>query len=219
MSGFEFASVKRAGMAKKRKSEVDLDAERTLYSSFVSAANAVSQLYTQASQQQRRAAATASRQTLERIICFVLKESAENSTLNSSALLQYLQQEYESVDTCEHPSQHNPVYQLLPVPSHGVSVPSALDGGNQDCNLKHPRAGNLSGAFTSPSRRGTTEMETTETERHVMECSLPNCSVLPSENHNQQPQVLAAPPQPDAKGFAALGQLYGLTYQRTFGPF
>jgi hypothetical protein len=43
---------------------LDLDAERTLYSSFVSAANSISQLYTQAVQQQRRASAAASRQTL-----------------------------------------------------------------------------------------------------------------------------------------------------------
>jgi hypothetical protein len=55
-------------MGKKRRAEVlDLDAERTLYSSFVSAANSISQLYTQAVQQQRRASAAASRQTLVRL--------------------------------------------------------------------------------------------------------------------------------------------------------
>lgn len=51
-------------MGKKRKHELDIDVERTMYSSFVSAANAVSQLYTQGVQQQRRAAAAASRATL-----------------------------------------------------------------------------------------------------------------------------------------------------------
>lgn len=51
-------------MGKKRKHELDADVERTMYSSFVSAANAVSQLYTQGVQQQRRAAAAASRATL-----------------------------------------------------------------------------------------------------------------------------------------------------------
>lgn len=51
-------------MGKKRRCEVDLDAERTLYTSFVQAANSISQLYTSAVQQQRRASAAASRQTL-----------------------------------------------------------------------------------------------------------------------------------------------------------
>jgi hypothetical protein len=51
-------------MGKKRKLEVDVEAERSLYSSFVQAANAVSQLYTQGVQQQRRAAAAASKATL-----------------------------------------------------------------------------------------------------------------------------------------------------------
>lgn len=51
-------------MGKKRKLEVDIEAERSLYSSFVQAANAVSQLYTQGVQQQRRAAAAASKATL-----------------------------------------------------------------------------------------------------------------------------------------------------------
>lgn len=40
--------------SKKRKQEADSDAERTLYGSFVHAANAVSQLYTQAQQQHNR---------------------------------------------------------------------------------------------------------------------------------------------------------------------
>lgn len=51
-------------MGKKRKLEVDIEAERTMYSSFVQAANAVSQLYTQGVQQQRKSAAAASKATL-----------------------------------------------------------------------------------------------------------------------------------------------------------
>eukprot|EP00955_Chlamydomonas_euryale_P101252 365333-Chlamydomonas_euryale.AAC.17 len=55
----------RAGMGKKRKLEVlDPDAEKTLYTSFVTAANSISSLYTQAVQQQRKSSAAASRLTL-----------------------------------------------------------------------------------------------------------------------------------------------------------
>lgn len=49
---------------KKRRAEVDLDAERTLYGSFSHAASAMSQLYSQAVQQQRKASAAASRHIL-----------------------------------------------------------------------------------------------------------------------------------------------------------
>jgi hypothetical protein len=51
-------------MGKKRKYELDLEVERTMYGSFATAANAISQLYTQAVQQQKRAAVAASRSTL-----------------------------------------------------------------------------------------------------------------------------------------------------------
>jgi hypothetical protein len=54
-------------MGKKRRSEVvDLESERTLYGSFVASANALSQLYSSAVGQQRRASAAASKQTLVR---------------------------------------------------------------------------------------------------------------------------------------------------------
>jgi hypothetical protein len=56
-------------MGKKRKSEVDLDAERTLYSSFSAAANSISQLYTQAVHQQRKATSVAAKQAIVSHCC------------------------------------------------------------------------------------------------------------------------------------------------------
>lgn len=65
MESFRTLVVMSFNRSKKRKySEQDLEAERTLYSAFSTAANAVSQLYTQAVQQQRRATAQATRATL-----------------------------------------------------------------------------------------------------------------------------------------------------------
>ena len=43
------------GMTKKRKPELDLDVERNLHSSFVTAANSISHLFTQAIQQNKKA--------------------------------------------------------------------------------------------------------------------------------------------------------------------
>ena len=42
-------------MTKKRKAELDLDVERNLHSSFVTAANSISHLFTQAIQQNKKA--------------------------------------------------------------------------------------------------------------------------------------------------------------------
>ena len=53
-------------MGKKRKSELDLDLEQNMHTSFVAAANSISQLYTQAIQQQKRAQAEGARQALVR---------------------------------------------------------------------------------------------------------------------------------------------------------
>lgn len=54
----------RTGGKKRKLAIVDEQFERTAYSSFVQAANSVSQLYQQSVQTQRKSAATATRQTL-----------------------------------------------------------------------------------------------------------------------------------------------------------
>ncbi len=57
------------GKKRARLDAIDVESERTLYSSFVAAANSMSQLYSQAVQQQRKASAGASRQTLVSARC------------------------------------------------------------------------------------------------------------------------------------------------------
>ena len=51
-------------MTKKRKAELDLDVERNLHSSFVTAANSISHLFTQAIQQNKKAQAAGAQQAL-----------------------------------------------------------------------------------------------------------------------------------------------------------
>lgn len=149
-------------MGKKRKYELDLDAERTLYSSFVSAANSVSQLYTQGLQQQRKAAASAARQTLERVICFVLRECGDSQVVSKAVLLEFLQQEYQNVDVQEvnNTSIMQPVH-LAPATTHNVVQPE--DGTDPLDTFKGPR---FPFALTSPPRRnqvpGCAAMDTQE---------------------------------------------------------
>lgn len=51
-------------MTKKRKAESSLEVERNLHSSFVTAANSISQLFTQAIQQHKKAQVDGAQQAL-----------------------------------------------------------------------------------------------------------------------------------------------------------
>lgn len=54
-------------MTKKRKAETSLEVERNLHSSFVTAANSISQLFTQAIQQHKKAQVDGAQQALVRL--------------------------------------------------------------------------------------------------------------------------------------------------------
>ncbi|KAL6784184.1 hypothetical protein ACKKBG_A05140 [Auxenochlorella protothecoides x Auxenochlorella symbiontica] len=78
---------------KKRKPEADLEAERSLYASFATAANSVSQLYSLALGQQARYRDEGARQSLERVYEWLCKEHGNSSTLPTAALMDFLRQE------------------------------------------------------------------------------------------------------------------------------
>lgn len=167
-------------MGKKRRADaVDLDAERTLYSTFVAAANSMSQLYSQAVQQQRKSSAAASRQTLERMLGFLLREYAGSDVIPKAAILQFLQQEYENVEGSENLPHQFPV-QFLPAVSQGhmpgeenqqphavpmadpLACKPAHVPGRQFLSPSAKRANSSTGPISSYSA-----METTEHDRHM----------------------------------------------------
>eukprot|EP00879_Flechtneria_rotunda_P004602 GHRR01004858.1.p1 GENE.GHRR01004858.1~~GHRR01004858.1.p1 ORF type:complete len:210 (+),score=82.70 GHRR01004858.1:243-872(+) len=151
-------------MGKKRKYESVLDAEceRTMYSSFVTAANAVSQLYTQGVQQQRRAAAAASKATLEKVVSFVLRENGGQEHISKAALLQFLQHEYENADSQEVPAPQ-PQMQFMPFAPPGTA---GQDSG-QDVQHKQPNR-QLSGSMSaSPLHRS--RMAGVDDQQHIQQ--------------------------------------------------
>lgn len=178
-------------MGKKRRIDaVDLDAERTLYSSFVSAANSMSQLYSQAVQQQRKSSAAASRQTLERVLGFVLKEYGNSDMVPKAAILQFLQQEYEAVDGSEHLPHQFPV-QLLPTMTQGPGDAhhhhASLDAHACKPSVRSPLLSpNSKRANQSMSSPHFSAMDTAEHERHSgMEASMVQ-GVTPGHSHEAQ---------------------------------
>eukprot|EP00951_Prasinocladus_malaysianus_P044785 scaffold584165_cov55-Prasinocladus_malaysianus.AAC.1 len=70
-------------MGKKRKPECDLEVERGLYSSFRTAANAVTQLYSQSVHMQRRSYEAGSRASLALLLLDPLESCAELAQLSS----------------------------------------------------------------------------------------------------------------------------------------
>lgn len=88
-------------MTKKRKAELDLDVERNLHSSFVTAANSISHLFTQAIQQNKKAQAAGAQQALERQIGWLLKEYGNAQYIPMNVLLAHLQQEIQHADALD----------------------------------------------------------------------------------------------------------------------
>lgn len=139
-------------VGKKRKCDVDLDAERSLHSSFVTAANSISHLFTHAVQQQRKCSAAASRQTLERIMCFLLRDYHSAEVIPRHELLQFLQQEYENIEGAEHLPHQFPV-PVFPVVSQG--------NGDSEVPLE-ANAKARSAQFSLPRRNGPVSMDTVD---------------------------------------------------------
>lgn len=117
-------SAKRSKRAKP--TDDGPEAGGSSYAAFASAANAVSQLYT-AGVRERRATA---RNTLEKVLAFVLREYPSADYIPKSVLLQFLQHEYERADLGDAPLP--PGAGLLPFMSAGCD-----DGSDAD----HPAVG------------------------------------------------------------------------------
>ncbi|KAI3733085.1 hypothetical protein L1987_64302 [Smallanthus sonchifolius] len=85
-------------MAKKRKSvATSLDeVDRTMYSNFSSAANSLSQLYSQAMSQQKLCFLSGERHGLEKLYQWISKQHEEGLRVTSDDILAYIQAELES---------------------------------------------------------------------------------------------------------------------------
>ncbi|KXZ54009.1 hypothetical protein GPECTOR_5g12 [Gonium pectorale] len=188
---------------KKRKLIVDHEAEKSIYGSFVAAANAVSTLYSQAVQQQRRASAAATRQALERVVTFLLAQNPGSEVVSKATLLQFLQQEYESIEGGEHLPHAFPAPQYSAVgPGQPGPEPQPEPPGY---GAKAARTGPpyYSPAGVSPSRRahsgGCDGMDASDSAM---------CG--PQHQHAPQPQPPAGPAgAAELQAFAAFAQQGG----------
>jgi hypothetical protein len=210
-------------MAKKRKSEnAALDeVERTLYTSFCTAANSISQLYTQAQNQQRIAFQAGERQGVERLYNWLLREHQNGSNITVAHIIQNLQSELEGGSGDEmtmSPQQHQQPSVVGPSGRTGA-LPALIDQGKISVfqgALSSPNRRSLP-AFSGytfvqqqPARRGTIDQQPTtdlredELESAPYEAAAPPAAFgfPPPQSQQQQQQRPGAPPQsfnePDA---------------------
>lgn len=98
-------------MAKKRKSDASRldEVDRTMYSTFCSAANSLSQIYTQAMNQQKLAFQAGERHGLEKLYQWIKRHHEEGSRITLADIVGYLQNEIDDGghDTSASPRVHN----------------------------------------------------------------------------------------------------------------
>ncbi|CBI18241.3 unnamed protein product, partial [Vitis vinifera] len=119
-------------MGKKRKSvATSLDeVDRTMYATFCSAANSLSQLYTQTMNQQKLSFQAGERHGLEKLYQWILRQQEGGSRVTTVDVLSYLQNE---LDYCGEeppmspraPIAYQHAQQIMHLPSSGFLVSSA----------------------------------------------------------------------------------------------
>ncbi|KAA8530962.1 hypothetical protein F0562_005671 [Nyssa sinensis] len=84
-------------MAKKRKSDATRldEVDRTMYTAFCSGANSLSQLYTQAMNQQRLSFQAGERHALEKLYSWIRRQEEDGSRMTIVDIIAYIQNEVE----------------------------------------------------------------------------------------------------------------------------
>ncbi|VFQ80157.1 unnamed protein product [Cuscuta campestris] len=153
-------------MGKKRKSlATSLDeVDRTMYSSFCSAANSLSQLYTQSMNQQKLSFQAGEREGLDKLYQWILRLQDGGSRVTTVDILNYLQAELNygeeqsvSPRPPPHTSPHSqPMHVTNTASSASTALPSgAVQGGVRADHYYEQQSKNnvFSNALSSPIRR------------------------------------------------------------------
>ncbi|KAE8655899.1 putative S-acyltransferase [Hibiscus syriacus] len=152
-------------MTKKRKSDATRldEVDRTMYTSFCSAANSLSQLYTQAMNHQRLSFQAGERHALEKLYQWILRQQEEGSRATTIDIVAYLQNELEYGGEelpmsprlpLQHMHSQTPT-QLNSLGAHVSSNPlsSAITGQGVRSGDNQGKNSVFSNALSSPVRR------------------------------------------------------------------
>lgn len=150
-------------MARKRKSDATpLDeVDRTLYSTFCSSANSLSQLYTQAMNHQKVAFQAGERQALEKLYHWIIRQHEEGSRVTAADIASHIEKEIDYGGDDSSPRlhfQHQFPHATPHFPNPSILTPAFL---GQPAHGAPPRPNHpeqaknsvFSNALTSPVRR------------------------------------------------------------------
>ncbi|XP_058074826.1 uncharacterized protein LOC131223428 [Magnolia sinica] len=153
-------------MAKKRKSAATRldEVDRTMYTTFCSAANSLSQLYTQAMNQQKLAFQAGERHAMEKLYQWILRQHEEGSRVMGADIVAYLQNEldYGGEDPSMSPRlQHQHQHHQTAMHSINSSLQATSGSFGQAATGQGLRSGHsdqtknsvFSNALSSPVRR------------------------------------------------------------------
>ncbi|CAL9049113.1 unnamed protein product [Musa banksii] len=150
-------------MARKRKTEATRldEVDRTLYSTFCSAANSLSQLYTQAMNQQKISFQAGERHALEKLYEWILRKHEEAGRVTVADIVTHMQSEmdYAGEDALVSPRSPFQHQSTMHVTNSGIQPTSGIFG--QPTAGLAPRSGHsdqaknsvFSNALSSPVRR------------------------------------------------------------------
>ncbi|PIN07260.1 hypothetical protein CDL12_14233 [Handroanthus impetiginosus] len=152
-------------MAKKRKSDATRldEVDRGMYTTFCSAANSLSQLYTQSMHQQRISFQAGERHSLEKLYSWISRQHEDGARVMTGDIIAYIQNEldYGTEDPPPSPrlpqQQHQQPQNLMQLPHTGLPVSSnafAIIGqGLRSGNSDQTKNSVFSNALSSPVRR------------------------------------------------------------------
>ncbi|KAI3885827.1 hypothetical protein MKX03_022567 [Papaver bracteatum] len=185
------------GAGKKRKSDASRldEVDRTMYTSFCNAANSLSQLYTQAMNQQKLSFQAGERHAQEKLYQWIVRQQEEGSRVMTPDILNYLQSELDYGAEEPHPMsprlltqqhyQHPPTNISMNSSGH-VSSGSCVPGGgprlaNSDNQVKNSV---FSNALSSPVRRNLQHYQLSEGAFHPNNSGMPASGNL-NRNNNE----------------------------------
>ncbi|KAJ7974013.1 Holocarboxylase synthetase [Quillaja saponaria] len=146
-------------MGKKRKSiATSLDeVDRTMYASFCSAANSLSQLYTQAMNHQKQSFQAGERHGLEKLYQWIWRQQEGGSRVTAVDILNYIQNELEYCGEEPSMSPRAPLQQQHSQPAMNSGFPVSSGSSGQGTRSEHcdnqPKNSVFSNALSSPIRR------------------------------------------------------------------
>ncbi|XP_052191368.1 uncharacterized protein LOC127800664 [Diospyros lotus] len=188
-------------MAKKRKSDASRldEVDRSIYTSFCSTANSLSQLYTQSMNQQKLSFQAGERHGLEKLYNWIVRQQEDGPRVNTVDIVTYLQNELDygiedAPMSPRLPFQHQLPQTAMHSTNTGFSVSSSSFGqltagqGLRGHSDHQPKNSVFSNALSSPVRRGLQQY-------HMPPTGFSSSNIMPSGNVVQSHESIYPPHQ------------------------